>query len=142
MTLFCVAIRRNSLSLLKFPILGQFQVFSWGIYFVYRLKYPYSWFFHFCFLVIFALFIFKLPALFLVTVISLSIPCVDALMLSSMLATLLPLSFLDKYSLSMSSLECWTLCIIISFLIFWSICFSSPFLHFKNGPEYFTMSTL
>ena len=58
-------------------------------------------------------------------------------MLSSMLASPLFPSFLDIYRLSTSSLWCMTLCIVISFLIPWSICLSS-LVHFKNGPEYLT----
>ena len=33
------------------------------------------------------------------------------------------------------------LCIVISFLILWSMCFSSSLVHFKNGPEYLTRQT-
>ena len=35
-------------------------------------------------------------------------------------------------------LRCKTLCIAISFLLFWSIYWSSSLVHFKNGPEYLT----
>ena len=41
-----------------------------------------------------------------------------------MLANLLPLSFLDTYSRSMSSLRCKALCIVMSFLVLWSTCWS------------------
>ena len=51
---------------------------------------------------------------------------------SSILVT--PL-LLDIENFSMSSFECKALCIIIDFLLFWSIWLSS--FHFKNGPEYF-----
>ena len=57
-----------------------------------------------------------------------------------MLASPLPPFFLDIYSLSMSSLGCKALCIIISFLVFRSICWSS-LVHTKNGPEYLTRGT-
>ena len=50
-------------------------------------------------------------------------------------------SFLGTYNLSMSSLEFNALCMVISFLILWSICFSSSLVHFKKGPEYLTRST-
>ena len=55
-----------------------------------------------------------------------------------MLASSLPPSFLDTYSLS---LGCNALCVVISFLVLWSICFSSSLVHFRNGPEYLTTGT-
>ena len=48
-------------------------------------------------------------------------------------------SFLDTYNLSTSSLGCQTLCIILSFFVLASICFS--LVHFKNGPAYLTRGT-
>ena len=60
---------------------------------------------------------------------------------SSMLTRPLPPSFLETYSLSVSSLGCSALCIVISFLVLWSICRSSSLVHFKNGPEYLIMGT-
>ena len=42
--------------------------------------------------------------------------------------------------ISASSLECKALCIVISFLVLWSICLSS-LVHFKNGFEYLTRGT-
>ena len=62
-------------------------------------------------------------------------------MLSSMLASPLPPSFLDTYSLSMSSLGCNVLCMVISFLVPWSIYLSSSHVHFKKGPEYLARET-
>ena len=62
-------------------------------------------------------------------------------MLSSMLASPLPPYFLDTYSLSTSSLGCCTLCMVISFLVLWSICLSSPLVHFIKGLEYLTRGT-
>ena len=53
-----------------------------------------------------------------------------------MLASLLRPFFLDPYSLSMSFLGCNALCIVINFLVLWSICQSSSILNFKNGSEY------
>ena len=50
-----------------------------------------------------------------------------------MLANLLP-PFLGTYSLSMSSLGY----IVMSFLVLWSICWSSSLVPFKNDPEYLT----
>ena len=70
---FCVAIRRDSVSLLKFLLLRHVQVFSLEISSVCRLKYSYSCFsFYFSFLVV-DLLIIILSVLFLVTVISLSL---------------------------------------------------------------------
>ena len=58
MVLFCVAIRRNSPSFLRFSFHGHVQVFSWEISSVCRLKYPYSCFSsHFYFLVFIVLLI-------------------------------------------------------------------------------------
>ena len=48
----------------------------------------------------------------------------------------LPHSFLDTYSLSTSSLGCNTLCMVISFLLLWSICLSSSLVHCRKGTEY------
>ena len=57
---------------------------------------------------------------------------------SSMLASPIPPPFLDTYSLSMSSLRCKALCIVISFLALWHISWSYSLVHFNNGPEYLT----
>ena len=71
----CAAIRRNSVSLLRFPFLSHVHVFPCEIALVSRLKRPQSYFrFHFCFLVIVVLRILVSLALFLVAVISL-LPC-------------------------------------------------------------------
>ena len=58
-------------------------------------------------------------------------------MLFSTLINRLPPSFLDKINLSISSLECNVLCIVISFLLLGSICWSS-LVHFRNGLMYLT----
>ena len=124
MALFCTAIRRDSVSLLRFPFFSHVHIFSCEMSLVSRLKHPYSCFSsHFYFLVIFILLIFVLSVLFLVVVISL--PLINTSTLFSMLASLLPPSFLVIYSLSTSSLRCKALWIIISFLVLWSICSSS-----------------
>ena len=67
--------------------------------------------------------------------------CIDASMLSSMLASPLPPSFLDTYSLSTSSLGCNALCMVISFLVFLSICLSSSLVNLRKCPEYLTRGT-
>ena len=54
-------------------------------------------------------------------------------MLSSVLVSPFPPSFLDRFSLSMSPLGCKAKCIVISFLVFWFIC--SSLVLFKNGPK-------
>ena len=42
---------------------------------------------------------------------------------------------------STSSLECIALCVVISFLVLWFICFIFSLVHCKNGPEYLTKGT-
>ncbi len=44
---------------------------------------------------------------------------------TTLLASPLPPSFLDTYSLSTSSLGCNALCMVISFLMLWAICLRS-----------------
>ena len=53
----------------------------------------------------------------------------------------LPPSFLGTYSLSTSSLGCYALCMVISFLILWSICLSSSLVNLRKGPEYLMRGT-
>ena len=104
---------------------------------------------HFCFLVIFVLLILVLSVLFLVTVISLpprfsmlsSSRCIDSSMLFSMLVSPIPPSIFDTYNLLTSSLGCKALCMVISFLVLWSICLSSSLVHSKNTPEYLMRMT-
>ena len=136
MALFCTAIRRDSVFLLKFSHV-RFRLFAL----------EYSCFSsYFCFLAIFVPLILVFSVLFLVTVISLfprffrqsSCHCIDASTLFSMLVSPLPPSFLETYSLSTSSLVSKVLCIVMSCLDLWSICWSSFLVRFKNGPEYLT----
>ena len=80
--------------------------------------------------------------LFRVTVISLPCPfCCPRVVVSMhpryLVSQILP-SFLDTYSLWMSSLRCWALYFVISFLVQWSICWSSSLVHFNNGYKYLT----
>ena len=58
-----------------------------------------------------------------------------------MLARPLPPSFLDTYSLSTLSLGCSALCMVISFLVLWSICLSSSRVHLRKAPEYLSSGT-
>ena len=67
--------------------------------------------------------------------------CMDISMLSSMLASPLPPSFVGTYSLSTSSLGCNALCMVISFQVLWSICLSSSLVNLRKGPEYLTRGT-
>ena len=62
----------------------------------------------------------------------------EDLTLSWMLASSFPPSFLDSYSLSISSLGYKAWYILMIFLVLSSICRSSFLVHFKNGPEYIT----
>ena len=115
--------------------------------FISRLKRPWSCFSsHFCFLVFVILLFIVLSVLFLIAVISplscfsmlSSSRCMDVSMLSSMLTSPLHPSFLGIYSLSTSSLGYNALCMVISFLVLWSICLSSSLVHLRKGPEYLT----
>ena len=54
-----------------------------------------------------------------------------------MLVSLLPL-FLDTYCLSLWSLGCKALCVIINLFILWSIWLSIFLVHFRSGSEYLT----
>ena len=76
--------------------------------------------------------------------------CIDMSTLPSLLASPLPPSLLDTYSLSTSSLGRNALCIVFSFLfcffgvfffVLCSFCLRSSLVHFKNGPEYLTRGT-
>ena len=113
MALSCAAIRRDSVSLLRFPFLSQVQVFWCEMLFIRRLKQPESCFPpHFCYLVVVILSFIVLSVSTLMVVISPrscfsmlpSSRCMDASTVSSMLACPLPPSFLDTYSLSTSSI--------------------------------------
>ena len=150
MALFCAAIRRDSVSILKFPFLSHVQVLSYEMLFISHLKRPWSCFpSHFCFLVFVILLSIVLSVLFLMAVISplscfsmwSSSRCMDVSTLSSMLASPLPPSFLGTYCLSTSSLGCNALCMVISFLVLLSICLSSSLVHLRKGPEYLTRGT-
>ena len=108
MALFCPAIRRASVFLLRFPFNNHVQLFSYSTSSVCPLKYPYSCFsFYFCFLVyVVYLSVYMLPSQQLIGVISLSLlflllplsPCIDASTQSSVLANALP-PFLDTFIL-------------------------------------------
>ena len=118
--------------------------------FISRLKRPYSCFSsNFCFLVIVILLSIMLSVSFQMAVLSppsylctySSSRCIDASTLSSMMTSPLPPSFLDTYSLSMSSLGCNAIFMVISFLVLRSICLSSSLVHVRKSPEYQTRGT-
>ena len=137
MVLFYAAIRRNSVSLLRFPFLSHVQVFSSEISLDCRLKYLYTCFSsHFLFSVYFC----SVEDCVVCIVFGDSHPY-SAVVVVSMLASFLPPSCLYLYSLSTSSLGCKVLCIIKSFLVLWSICWNSSLVYFKNGPEYLSRGT-
>ena len=144
MVLFCAAIRIDSVSLLRFPFLVK-PIFSCLRCHFFSLKMSIELFFFPFFLVICVLLVFVLLVLFLVAVISLlscfsmlsSSRYIEASTLYWMLASPFP-PFLDTYSLTMLSLGCKALGMVISFLVLCSICLSSSLVHFKNGPEYLT----
>ena len=143
--LFCAAIGRDSVSLLRFLFLSHVHVSSCLMLLISRLKRTQICFSsNICFLVIVFLLVLVLSVLFLVAVINFFLRFsmyslshyIDASTLSSILVSPLPPSLLDTYSLSTSSLGCNALYMVISFLALWSICFSSSLVHCKNGPEY------
>ena len=145
MALFCAGIRRDSVFLSTFPFFSHVHDFTSEMLLISRIKRLNSCvLFHFSFLVIFVLLVLVLSVLFLVAVISLSprfsmsssSRCIDASTLSSMLVSPLSPFFLDTYSLSTSSLECYALYMVISFLVLWYICLISSLVHFKNGLKY------
>ena len=138
MALFCAAIQRDSVSHSRFSFLSHVQIFS-SLFVVW--KCPYNFFSsHFCFLIIVILLIFVFFVLFLDAVISHSLlffilsssrhRCVDAIFNDGESSSSL-FSFL-----SMSSLGCKALCIVMGFLVLWFICWSSFFIHFKSRVSY------
>ena len=125
----------------NFPYLSHAQVFSCEISLVYHLKYQLL-FFHFLFSGYCS---FLYPCVCAISgrcnqsffglfyvVIESSYRCINAFFNVGESSSFF---FLDTYSLSMSSLTCKALCIVMSFLVLWSICFSSSLVHFKNDPE-------
>ena len=122
-----------------FPFPSQVQVFWCEMLFINRLKRPELFFFPF----LFPSYCHSVVHRVVSTVNSplsyfpmwSSSRCIEASTLSSMLVSSLPHSFLDTYSLSMWSLGCNALCMVISFLVLWSICLSSSLVHFRKCPE-------
>ena len=145
MALFCAAIRRDSVYLLRLPLFRHVQVLLCEMLLISSLKHPQICFpCQLCFLVIVVLLVLGLPGLFLLAVITpfphfsmyCSSRCIDTSTLSSMLVSPLPSFFSNTYSLSTSSMGCNAFFMVISFLFlffFFSICLSSSLVHFKNG---------
>ena len=129
MALFSAVIRKDSFSFLRFPFLSHVQVFfSWKIPFVCRKKCPYyrfsiyCWSVHPCFVCVVSgrcNQVFRCPFWNSLR---------DVLSMYRRYSQWWPsplTPFLDTYSLSTTYLECKALCIVMNFLILWSICFSS-----------------
>ena len=148
MSLFCVDVREDSVSLLSFPFCSYDKVLSCEISFACRLKYQFSCFSsHFCFLLIVVLMILVLLVFFLVSVINLfffgsfymvSNHCISILTLSLVQLIPFPPSFPITYGLLLASLGYNTWCIFITFLDLLSISWNCSLVHFKIGLEYFT----
>ena len=129
MALFYAAIRRDSVCLLMFPALSHIQVFLSEMFFISRLKLSELFFFPSLFPSYYHSLVHRVISIVFMAVINplscfsmqSSSRCIDASKLSSMLASSIPPSFLDTYSLSTLSHGCNTLCMVISFLVLWSI---------------------
>ena len=74
-SLFCAAIRRDSVSYFRFSVLGHAHVISYAISAVCRLKYPYSCFLNLFYFLIFNVFLFILVMLLLLLGALISIFC-------------------------------------------------------------------
>ena len=104
MALFCATIRRDSVSLLRFPFLNHAHIFSCVMLFISRLKRPWSCFSsHFCFLIIVVLLVLMLSVSFLVAVINPS--CVFLCSLRVVV------------SMRQRCIRCWQVLFLTSFLI-------------------------
>ena len=147
MSLFCAAIWRDSISLLRFPFLSHVQVFLCKLLLIRRLKHSlrcfsiHSLFLSYCHSVghrVISIisggcnqssFVFFLESLY---------RCINAFFIAG---KSLPHPYIDTYSLSTSSLGCNALYMVISFPVLWSLCLSSSLVHFKKGPKYLTRDT-
>ena len=132
MAFFVLLLEENRFLAEGFPFLDmsfsvRFRfVAAWNIHAITFLSY-------FCFLDIIVLLIF---VLFLISLISLSLFFFYMVALStlSLILESFP-SFFSWHIQAMLFLGCMALCIVISFLVIWSICWSSFLLTFKNSPE-------
>ena len=145
MALFCTAIWKDFVSF--FPLISNVQVFSFEALFIRSLKCPYSCFSsHVCSLVIIILLFIMLSVSFLMAVISPSKFLCNPLVVISMRHRCLQCwqvlffsPFLIHIFRQHHLLD--ALCMVISFLVLWSICLSSFLVHFKKGPKYLTRGT-
>ena len=121
MALFCAAIKRDSVPLLKFPFFALSR--SYRVIFHQFVSCFSS---HFCFLYIVDLFFFTMSVLLLPTVISLYLLFYVGFVSNPLPSFLYPCSLCHHSGVRPGAL--------VSIFIFWSI----SFVHFKNGPEYLT----
>ena len=148
MVLFCGALSRDSVPLLRFSIISYVHVFLCSISLVNHLKYLYSCFSFYFYFLIFVVFLFEFILLIFAAVINLTLlfftyslsSCVDASAQSAMLVSPPSSSFLDTYC-QCHLLDVRASCIMIIFLVLWSISWSSSLAYFRNVPEYLTRET-
>ena len=146
MALFCAAIRRDSVSLLRFPFLSHVHVFSCEmslktsteLFFFTLLFSGYCRSVNLCVVSIVSGDCNQSSSAFFYVVFESLYRWVRAVFKAGKSPS--P-SLLDTYSLSTSSLGCNALCMVVSFLVLWSICLSSSLVLFNNGPEYLTRGT-
>ena len=140
MALF-VLLLRDSVSLLRFPLLSHGLVIPCASSRICLLKYSYSYFSshfsRFCFAVYPEIDIAAISLSLLLIVYSSSVLFIYTFLKASKSSS----SFFSWYKLSMSSFGWKVLCIVSNFLVLWSICLSSSLIHFKNGPGYLTRET-
>ena len=121
MALFCAVIRRDSVSLL---FLSHVQVLSCEMLFICRLL-------SFCYLCILSVGRNQSSLVFFYVVFESLYRCVNAVFDAGKSS---PPLFFGTYSLSTSSQGRNALCMVIGFLLLWSICLSSSLVHFRKGP--------
>ena len=126
---FCVAIRKDSVSLIILPFLNHVDDFLCDFSLVYPLRCPYSCFsspFRLLFLLRWCLwclycFLVVVNSFRLHSFIFSSCRSINASTLSWLLVSPLLSSVLDTYSLSIFFPDCKVVCIVMSFLVPWSI---------------------
>ena len=143
MALFCAAIRRDSVSLLKFIFHSHVQVFLCKITPVVAWNTQTFFSSHFCFLVMVVLLVLIiLSVLLLAAVSNLSLFFLMQSLSLRIYAFSAGYSSSSSYRLSISYLGCKAVCIVINFLVLWSIYLSSSLVHFKNGPEVYSFDEI
>ena len=138
MALFCAAIRRDSVYLLRFLLATskfsceRFRLFiAWNFHRVVFLPIFVFWLFLFCWCLFYLL--------FLVAVVFLSLyRCIDTILNAAKIS-----SSFSWHIQSVNDISgCKALCLVISFLVLWSLYWSSSLVHFKNSPEYLIKGTV